>query len=224
MIFAPSPNIDEREGPVEFLVMHYTGMPDAQSAIDLLCSPASKVSAHYVVDEDGTVYCLVPEEKRAWHAGVSYWRGRKMLNDASIGIEIVNPGHEWGYRAFPEVQMAAVEALAAGIMRRHPIHPRDVVAHSDIAPNRKQDPGELFDWRRLAGSGIGCWNNLFSDSRDFWGDLAAIGYDVSLEPADVIRAFQRHFLPEHLSGVADGPTMRRAAGIRTVFDPSWERG
>ncbi len=224
MIFAPSPNIDEREGPVEFLVMHYTGMPDAQSAIDLLCSPAAKVSAHYVVDEDGTVYCLVPEEKRAWHAGISYWRGRRLLNDASIGIEIVNPGHEWGYRAFPDVQMAAVEALAAGIMRRHPIHPRDVVAHSDIAPNRKQDPGELFDWRRLAEAGIGCWNNLFSESKDFWGDLSAIGYDVSLAPADVIRAFQRHFLPEHLSGEEDGPTMRRAAAIRALVDPPWARG
>lgn len=224
MIFAPSPNIDEREGKVEFLVMHYTGMPDAQSAIDLLRSPAAKVSAHYVVDEDGTTYCLVPEEKRAWHAGISYWRGRRMLNDASIGIEIVNPGHEWGYRAFPEAQMAAVEALSLGILSRHDIHPRNVVAHSDIAPNRKQDPGELFDWRRLAAAGIGCWNNQFLDSRDFWGDIAGIGYDVSLPPEDVIRAFQRHFLPEHLSGEADGPTVRRAAAIRALVDPSWARG
>lgn len=204
--------------------MHYTGMRDAQSAIDLLRSPAAKVSAHYVVDEDGTAYCLVPEEKRAWHAGISYWRGRRMLNDASIGIEIVNPGHEWGYRPFPEAQMAAVEALSLGILARHGIHPRNVVAHSDIAPNRKQDPGELFDWRRLAVAGIGCWSEQFRESRDFWGDLAEIGYDVSLAHADVIRAFQRHFLPEHLTGEADGPTMRRAAAVRALVDPSSARG
>ena len=218
MIFAPSPNIDDREGPVEFLVMHYTGMPDAQSAIDLLCSPASKVSAHYVVDEDGTVYCLVPEQKRAWHAGVSYWRGRRMLNDPSIGIEIVNPGHEWGYRAFPAVQMAAVQELSLGILSRHAIPARNVVAHSDIAPNRKQDPGELFDWKGLAAAGIGFWTEDFAESQDFWGDLAAIGYDVELPPGDVIRAFQRRFLPQSLSGVEDAATARRAAAVRALVD------
>ncbi len=175
MIFAPSPNIDEREGPVEFLVMHYTGMPDAASAIALLCAPEAKVSAHYVVDEDGTVYCLVPEEMRAWHAGISYWRGRRMLNDASIGIEIVNPGHEWGYRAFPEAQMAAVIELSQGILGRHNIPACNVVAHSDIAPNRKQDPSANCStgngWRRpglgfgprrfasLRGSGV-IWTSL----------------------------------------------------------------
>ncbi len=218
MIFVPSPNIDEREGPVEFLVMHYTGMQDAASAIALLCSPAAKVSAHYVVDEDGTIYCLVPEQKRAWHAGISYWRGRRLLNDASIGIEIVNPGHEWGYRAFPEAQMAAVEALSLGILSRHAIPARNVVAHSDIAPNRKQDPGELFDWRRLAAAGIGLWTEGLGDSTDFWGDLAAIGYDVSLPPGDVIRAFQRRFLPQNLSGVEDEATARRAAAIRCLLE------
>jgi N-acetylmuramoyl-L-alanine amidase len=218
MIFEPSPNIDDREGPVEFLVMHYTGMQNARSAIDLLCSPASKVSAHYVVDEDGTVYCLVPEEKRAWHAGISYWRGRRMLNDASIGIEIVNPGHEWGYRAFPEVQMAAVRELSLGILGRHAIPARNVVAHSDIAPNRKQDPGELFDWKGLAEAGIGLWTDDSGEAGDFWGDLAAIGYDVSLPPGDVIRAFQRRFLPENLSGMADEVTAGRVAGVRCLLE------
>ena len=198
--------------------MHYTGMKDAQSAIDLLRSPAAKVSAHYVVDEDGTVYCLVPEQKRAWHAGISYWRGRRMLNDASIGIEIVNPGHEWGYRAFPEPQMAAVRELSLGILSRHAIPARNVVAHSDIAPNRKQDPGELFDWKGLAAAGIGLWTDEFCDSQDFWGDLAAIGYDVSLAPADVIRAFQRRFLPLSLSGVEDEATVGRAAAVRELLD------
>ncbi len=220
MILLPSPNIDEREGPVEFLIMHYTGMPDAKSAIDLLRSSAAKVSAHYVVDEDGTVYCLVPEDKRAWHAGISYWRSRKMLNDASIGIEIVNPGHEWGYRPFPAAQMAAVRDLSLGILRRHPIPARNVVAHSDIAPNRKQDPGELFDWKTLAAAGIGLWTDDFHDSKDLWADLAAIGYDTTLPPEDVIRAFQRHFLPQNLSGTEDSATIRRAAAVRALVDPA----
>lgn len=218
MIFLPSPNVDDREGPVSFLVLHYTGMPDAQSAIDLLRSPVAKVSSHYVVDEDGTVYCLVPEEKRAWHAGISYWRGTRMLNDASIGIEIVNPGHEWGYRVFPEAQMAAVRELSLRILARHGIPARNVVAHSDIAPNRKQDPGELFDWPGLAAAGIGVWTEEFCESNDFWGDLAAIGYDISLPPEGVVRAFQRHFLPQNLSGVEDSLTARRAAALRALVD------
>jgi len=161
---------------------------------------------------------LVPEEMRAWHAGISYWRGRRMLNDASIGIEIVNPGHEWGYRAFPEAQMAAVRALSLGILSRHAIPACNVVAHSDIAPNRKQDPGELFDWQGLAAAGIGLWTEDFADSTDFWGDLAAIGYDVSLPPADVIRAFQRRFLPQNLTGAEDSATARRAAAVRALVD------
>ena len=218
MIFLPSPNVDEREGPVSFLVLHYTGMPDAQSAIDLLRSPVAKVSSHYVVDENGTVYCLVPEEKRAWHAGISYWRGTRMLNDASIGIEIVNPGHEWGYRAFPDAQMQAVRELCLGILARHDIPPRNVVAHSDIAPNRKQDPGELFDWQGLAAAGIGVWTEEFRESKDFWADLAAIGYDTGLPARDVILAFQRHFLPQNLSGIEDSSTVRRAAAIRALVD------
>lgn len=219
MILLPSPNVDERDAEVEFLVLHYTGMPTAQSAIDLLRSTEAKVSSHYVVDEDGTVYCLVPEEKRAWHAGISYWRGQRMLNGASVGIEIVNPGHEWGYRAFPAAQMDAVRALCLGILSRHPIPARNVVAHSDIAPNRKQDPGELFDWKGLAEAGIGVWTDEFRAPGDLMADLAVIGYDINLPERDVIIAFQRHFLPRHLSGVADEPTAARAAALRALIDP-----
>jgi N-acetylmuramoyl-L-alanine amidase len=224
MIFEPSPNFDDREGPVSLLVMHYTGMPTARSAIDLLKSPRAKVSAHYVVDEDGTVYNLVPEAKRAWHAGISCWRGRRMLNDASIGIEIVNPGHEWGYRPFPPEQMRAVLGLAQGIVARHGIEARNVVAHSDIAPNRKQDPGELFDWSWLAANGgVGVWTDDIDPPRDLKADLAAIGYDVELPERDVILAFQRHFLPNHLSGMVDALTSGRAAALRRMVDAPGNR-
>lgn len=218
MIFEPSPNVDDRDGPVSLLVMHYTGMPSARSAIDLLKSPRAKVSAHYVVDEDGTVYNLVPEARRAWHAGISCWRGQRMLNDASVGIEIVNPGHEWGYRAFAPAQMQAVLELSQGIIARHGIAAGNVVAHSDIAPNRKQDPGELFAWPWLAARGVGLWTDEFAPPGDLRADLAAIGYDMALPERDVILAFQRHFLPHHLSGVADAPTAGRAAALRRVVD------
>ena len=223
MIFEPSPNADEREGGISTLVMHYTGMPTARSAIDLLKSSQAKVSAHYVVDEDGTIYNLVPEAKRAWHAGVSYWRGRRMLNDASIGIEIVNPGHEWGYRPFPAVQMQAVRLLSEGIILRHGIQPRDIVAHSDIAPNRKQDPGELFDWSWLAAYGVGVWTEDFEEPGDLKVDLGVIGYDLELPERDVILAFQRHFLPCHLSGLADDATRARAAAVRRMVDEPLNR-
>ncbi|MGE4482323.1 N-acetylmuramoyl-L-alanine amidase [Acidocella sp.] len=223
MIWEPSPNADERDGPVSMLVMHYTGMPTARSAIDLLTSPRSKVSAHYVVDEDGAVYRLVAETRRAWHAGLSCWRGRRMLNDASVGIEIVNPGHEWGYRPFPPAQMRAVLELSQGILARHGIEARNVVAHSDIAPNRKQDPGELFDWPWLAAHGVGIWTEGFGPPGDLRADLAAIGYDMELAEKDVILAFQRHFLPTHLSGLADAPTVRRAAALRGLVDGAGNR-
>lgn len=218
MIFEPSPNFDEREEAVSMLVMHYTGMPTARSAIDLLKSPRAKVSAHYVVVEDGTVYSLVPEARRAWHAGISFWRGRRMLNDASIGIEIVNPGHEWGYRPFPAVQMQAVLELAQAIIARHGIEAHNVVAHSDIAPNRKLDPGELFDWPWLAANGVGLWAEAFDPPGNLLEDLGAIGYDTGLAKKDVILAFQRHFLPNNLSGLADEPTTRRAAALRRLVD------
>jgi len=220
VILAPSPNFDDRPGAVDFLVLHYTGMVSAEAALARLCDPAAKVSSHYLVDEDGTVYQLVEEQNRAWHAGVSFWRGLSGLNDRSIGIEIVNPGHEFGYRAFPQVQIQAVRALSLGILGRHRIKPRDVVAHSDIAPDRKQDPGELFPWEWLAGEGVGLWTGGFAEGGDLLTDLAAIGYDISLRRDDVLRAFQRHYLPERVSGLADEQTMARAAAVRHMVEMS----
>ncbi len=196
------------------LVLHYTGMKTADAALARLRDPAAKVSAHYLVDEDGTVVALVAEQHRAWHAGVSFWRGARGLNDRSIGIEIVNPGHEFGYRPFPAAQMAALRDLCQGILARHAIPPRNVVAHSDIAPDRKQDPGELFDWRWLAASGVGLWSDDFASPGNLPDDLAALGYDITAR--DVIMAFQRHFLPENLSGVADIPTRSRTAALRKL--------
>jgi N-acetylmuramoyl-L-alanine amidase len=221
LIRSTSPNFDARLGEVDMLVLHYTGMQSAEAALERLCDAAAKVSAHYLVDEDGTIYALVEEQNRAWHAGVSFWRGATGLNDRSIGIEIVNPGHEFGYRPFPPAQMHAVRVLGHTILARWPgIVARNVVAHSDIAPNRKQDPGELFDWRGLAASGIGLWTDSFAPPGDLREDLAAIGYDMTLAETDVITAFQRHFLPGHLTGVADPQTAGRAAAVRALVDQS----
>ena len=157
MIEAPSPNFDGRTAPPSMIVLHYTGMQSGQAALDRLCDAAARVSAHYLVEEDGRVFRLVAEERRAWHAGASFWRGRRNVNGDSIGIEIVNPGHEWGYRPFPAVQVEAVIALLADIRTRWTIEDRDIVGHSDIAPNRKEDPGELFPWAALAEAGHGLW-------------------------------------------------------------------
>ncbi|WP_156678414.1 N-acetylmuramoyl-L-alanine amidase [Sphingomonas profundi] len=208
-IDCPSPNFDERALPVSILVLHYTGMRDAAEAIGWLANPASKVSSHYVVTEDGQVLRLVAEDKRAWHAGRSHWRGTTDVNSASIGIEIVNPGHEWGYRPFPEEQMAALLPLAAAIVERHGIAPANVVGHSDIAPARKLDPGELFDWERLARHRLALARPRKGLADPHWtpgGFLVALerfGYDVADGPA-AVRAFQRRFRPETIDGIADG--------------------
>lgn len=229
----PSPNQADRPAgmPVDVLVLHYTGMQSAQAAIDRLRDPSARVSSHYVVDEDGAVLRLVPEDRRAAHAGISYWRGHTGLNDRSIGIEIVNPGHEWGYRDFPAAQMSAVRDLCLGILSRHPIPARNVVAHSDVAPDRKEDPGERFDWRGLARDGVGLWPEGVADLgaggavgddaalRDLRGALAMIGYAVAPggpldQPlATVLRAFQRHWRPEAITGQADDGTRARALAV-----------
>ncbi|MDQ2802682.1 MAG: N-acetylmuramoyl-L-alanine amidase, partial [Pseudomonadota bacterium] len=155
----PSPNHEARPAgaPIDMLVLHYTGMRTAGAAIDRLRDPGAGVSAHYLVDEDGGMVWLVAEARQAHHAGISWWRGQSGLNARSIGIEIVNPGHEFGYRHFPVLQLAAVCDLCLAILSRHPIQRRNIVAHSDIAPDRKQDPGELFDWEALARNGVGLW-------------------------------------------------------------------
>jgi len=219
LILVSSPNFDERMQEVSHIVLHYTGMRSGAEAVERLCDPAAKVSAHYVVEEDGRVFRLVEEQKRARHAGVSYWRGVSGLNDASIGIEIVNPGHEWGYRAFPEAQVLAVLDLCRGILGRHEIPARNVVGHSDVAPDRKQDPGELVRGKWVAGGGVGVWTDEMAvPSGDLMGDLGAIGYDVRFPGEVVIRAFQRHFLPGHVTGVGDEVTARRAAAVRRLVE------
>ena len=229
----PSPNHDERppSAPIDILMLHYTGMRSAAEAIERLRDPAARVSSHYVVDEDGTVLRLVAEDRRAWHAGVSFWRGHTGLNDRSIGIEIVNPGHEWGYRDFPALQMASVCDLCLSILSRWPVPARNVVAHSDVAPDRKQDPGERFDWRGLAENGVGLWPEGGADLgtgggvRDAAGlravraALAVVGYQVApeggLDPAlaGVLRAFQRHWRAEAVTGQADAGTRARLRAV-----------
>jgi N-acetylmuramoyl-L-alanine amidase len=218
----PSPNCDDRPGgaaSVDMLILHYTGMQSAREAIDRLRDPAAKVSSHYVVDEDGMVFRLVPEHLRAYHAGLSYWRGRRALNDVSVGIEIVNPGHEWGYRPFPAAQMAAVETLCLEILSRHAIPAAHVVGHSDVAPTRKQDPGELFPWQALAAAGIGLWPDADEPTPPALdaarASLAAIGYEVPADEAlaTSLRAFQRHWLPHQVTGEADRATLARVRAV-----------
>jgi N-acetylmuramoyl-L-alanine amidase len=227
-----SPNRDARpaDEPVDILVLHYTGMQSADAAIERLCDPAARVSSHYVVAEDGAVWRLVPEPERAWHAGISFWRGHETLNGRSIGIEIVNPGHEWGYRPFPPAQMAAVRDLCRAILACHPIPARNVVAHSDIAPDRKEDPGELFDWPGLAAAGIGIWPDFPPpvdeapvDVAALRADLAGIGYPVPAASAGeaafatVLRAFQRRWRPSGITGRADAETALRASVLRAAL-------
>jgi N-acetylmuramoyl-L-alanine amidase len=209
IIDSPSPNFDERLLPVTMLVLHYTGMPDAESAIARLRDPKAKVSAHYLVAEDGQVLRLVPEDKRAWHAGRSWWRGVTDINSASIGIEIVNPGHEFGYRPFPEEQIDALVPLVADVVGRYRITRGNVVGHSDIAPVRKQDPGELFPWNRLAKLRLALPRPTRNLMDPHWTDggfllaLERFGYDVRDRRAAVI-AFQRRFRPELIDGEVDG--------------------
>jgi N-acetylmuramoyl-L-alanine amidase len=229
----PSPNQDDRPDgmPIGTLILHYTGMQSAQAAVDRLRDPDARVSSHYVVDEDGAVLRLVPEARRAFHAGISYWRGNIELNARSIGIEIVNPGHEWGYRDFPVLQLSAVCDLCLAILSRHPIPQRNVVAHSDVAPDRKEDPGEKFDWEGLARNGVGLWPfdvpdfgmapgpNDAADLRDLRHALSTIGYRVApdgpMDPAlgTVLRAFQRHWRQEAVTGQADQGTVARVRAV-----------
>jgi N-acetylmuramoyl-L-alanine amidase len=235
LIDAPSPNFDPRTAPPTMIVLHYTGMKSGQAALDRLRDPEAKVSSHYLVEEDGLVFRLVAEERRAWHAGVSFWRGRRNVNGDSIGIEIVNPGHEFGYRPFPEAQIESVIALVADIRTRWEIEDRDIVGHSDIAPSRKEDPGELFPWRRLADAGHGLWAEWPAAPGAPIGEgeegaavfalqagLTRLGFDLppsgrfDADTATVVRAFQRHWRPERVDGVADGETRARLIALLRV--------
>jgi N-acetylmuramoyl-L-alanine amidase len=212
-----SPNRDARPAAarIELVILHYTGMAGgAAAALDRLCDPAAAVSAHYLIEEDGTLWSLVPEAERAWHAGRSFWRGRERLNDVAIGIELVNPGHAHGLRSFPDRQLEVLEALLAELFARWPIGPAGVLGHSDVAPERKLDPGERFPWRRLGRAGLAIWPERAvprpPDPAVASRLLAAIGYR---EPADAparqasLAAFQRRFRPWRVDGRLDPETM-----------------
>ena len=193
-------------------------MQSAGASLERLCDPEAKVSAHYLIDEDGTVYGLVDEARRAWHAGVSYWEGATDINARSIGIELQNPGHEFGYRPFPEAQMVSLMDLCHGILTRHPIPPDRVLAHSDVAPQRKEDPGELFNWKRLAEAGIGRLPNTAvtaadPDDQEARTRLTGIGYDPEAPLDAVITAFQRHHRQTQVNGVIDAETMSLIQGL-----------
>ncbi len=205
-----SPNFNERkQANPDYVVLHYTGMHSATEALERLCDPAAEVSAHYLVDESGQVFALVDEDKRAWHAGVSYWAKQRDMNSASIGIEIVNPGHEFGYRHFPNAQIEAVQALCLEIAQRYGFKPSAFLAHSDIAPERKQDPGEYFPWKALAKVGVGLWP-LHAQEGDQEPDVSmlhAVGYNPNCEEELLWQAFHRRYLPERLDHPADYESM-----------------
>jgi N-acetylmuramoyl-L-alanine amidase len=203
-----SPNCDARALPVSMVVLHYTGMPSAEEAEARMCDAECKVSAHYMIGEDGEVVRLVPEHQRAWHAGRSYWRGITDVNSASIGIELVNPGHEWGYRPFAEAQMAALLPLLARLVRDYDVPRANVVGHSDVAPARKEDPGELFDWPRLARHRLALptpevqLGDPFDNEGAVLLALERFGYDIS-DGRAAVRAFQRRWRPSRIDGEID---------------------
>jgi len=237
----PSPNFDERTGlgHADMIVLHYTGMPDVEGAIAQLCTPGTDVSAHYIVLEDGRIVQSVPEAKRAWHAGVSFWAGEEDINSCSIGIEIINSGHDWGYPDFPLRQIAAVIALCRGIMLRRKIPSHRVLAHSDVAPARKKDPGEKFPWHSLANSGVGHWvqpapivrgetlklGSIGDAVAGLQAALAKYGYNVPTHgkfdgpTMEVVTAFQRHFRPARVDGIADHSTLSTLHALLASLPP-----
>lgn len=231
----PSPNVGERRDGKrpDILLLHYTGMASAEAACRRLCDPDSGVSCHYLVEEDGAIVQMVEEDMRAWHAGQSFWRGECDINSRSIGIEIHNRGHDADYPDFPEAQMEAVIALCRDILERHPMAPERVLAHSDVAPRRKCDPGEKFDWRRLHEAGIGHWVEPEPVGEDaglgrcdrgdavfaLQDELAGYGYEVprtgryEVATEVVVAAFQRHFRPARVDGRADNSTLATLARL-----------
>ncbi len=229
----PSPNFNERPAGVaiDILLLHYTGMQSAEEALSRLCDPAAKVSAHYTIDLDGAIYRHVEDAKRAWHAGVSFWAGERDINGRSIGIELVNPGHEFGYNEYPEAQIQALMALGTVLRREHPIPVERVLGHSDVAPARKRDPGELFPWDRLAKHGLGIYADrsvYINYSRalsieDLQRDLSGIGYEcphsriLDEQSKYVIQAFQCHFRPTRCDGIPDAETAAIAASLARRF-------
>lgn len=230
-----SPNHDARTSRVDILLLHYTGMQTAQEALARLTDKEAKVSSHYFVDEDGRIDQLVPEARRAWHAGEASWKGQTDINARSIGIEIVNPGHQYGYRDFPDAQVDAVIALCRDIVARRHIRRERVLAHSDVAPARKDDPGERFPWARLAAAGIGPWveparlsagrtfsaNDKGREVEQLQKQLVRLGYDLKVSglyddtTRSVVTAFQRHFRPARVDGLADPSTIETLRRLLT---------
>jgi len=230
-----SPNFDARAGgrAPDMIVLHYTGMESAAAALDRLRDRDARVSAHYLIDEAGRILALVPEPERAWHAGIASWHGVGDINSASIGIELVNPGHEFGYRDFPAIQIEALIALIGDIRTRWPIVPARVVGHSDVAPLRKADPGERFPWDRLARAGHAIWvapaplvpsptlepGDEGDDVRDLQAALAWVGYDIATDGVygaitqAVVTAFQRRQRPASVDGIADLSTLETLAAF-----------
>jgi N-acetylmuramoyl-L-alanine amidase len=232
LIDAPSPNLDARLKPPDMIILHYTGMPTGAEALARLRDPIAQVSAHYLVEEDGRVFLLVPEERRAWHAGISFWKGERALNGVSIGIELVNPGHDWGYRPFPDAQIETLLELLGGIRGRWSVPDARILAHSDVAPNRKLDPGEFFPWERLAEAGHGLWAEPSpapgaplapgEESTAVFAlqaGLTRLGYDCAPSGAydeattTTVTAFQRHWRPGRVDGAADGETRARLMAL-----------
>jgi N-acetylmuramoyl-L-alanine amidase len=223
----PSPNHGERYGPIDILLLHYTGMPDDEQALAWLCNPESKVSSHYFVHADGRALQLVGEDRRAWHAGLSLWAGESDINSRSIGVEIANAGHPGGLPEYADRQIDAVVSLCQSILARHQILPQRVLGHSDVAPGRKTDPGERFPWAKLAAAGVGHFVEptpigngralRHGDSGDrveaLQGTLALYGYDIDVtgdyerRTENVVTAFQRHFRQEQVDGIADASTI-----------------
>jgi N-acetylmuramoyl-L-alanine amidase len=228
LISAPTPNVDQRRGPPDMVVLHYTGMRTGAEALERMCDPEAKVSAHYMIEEDGRLFQLAPEERRAWHAGVSFWKGERDINSVSIGIELVNPGHDLGYLDFPEMQIEALIGLLDAVRGRWTIPDARILGHSDVAPDRKIDPGEKFPWKRLALDGHGLWVEpdaapgaplgLGDEGTGVFAlqaGLTRLGYDSAPSgkydagTQTIIRAFQRHWRPERVDGIADGETRAR---------------
>lgn len=218
MEYCLSPNFNERPSGsiIDMLVIHYTGMESDVEALSRLCDPQANVSAHYVIHKDGSTVQLVEEKYRAWHAGAASWRGFTDINSRSIGIELGNPGHEFGLEPFPEKQMFALETLALDILKRHPLPARNVVGHSDVAPRRKVDPGELFDWFRLYKRGIGVWPEngraKKMNERQAGILLRDFGYEI-IDLGKTLEAFQRHFRPFEINGKLDSETIKLLSGL-----------
>lgn len=225
--FSPNWNPRNEAVPLNMIVLHYTGMPETKAALARLCTKGTDVSAHYLIDEDGTAFQLIDEDKRAWHAGRGFWQGVRDINSASIGIELANPGHAFGYRAFPKPQIDALLTLLSEIIERHPtLDRRALWGHADVAPLRKEDPGELFPWQSLAAAGFGVWPPDTPQQAPSDVDsgllLRAIGYEGLPDPAarhaDLL-AFQRHFLQDNLTGTDDARTRARLAAVAQSLQP-----